>query len=225
MKYCTKCGYKLVDEAKFCNACGAPVEEIKAQPVSATVSENPYASIATDTAPNTYAQPAPVYANEPKTEEQLRAEEQAVLDKFSLGLKHERMAWKFSGIFFLIANIFIAVGALFIGICAIALDDYSGEAAFVYSTMASMCFVMAIIYLPITIINLVMKKKLEGYRAKLYTDCKDGIGHYSVGSIVFAAFFNGVAMVFIIVYFIQAKNNAAVIERIKARQNEYNSQQ
>ena len=91
--------------------------------------------------------------------------------------------------------------------------------------MAIFYFAFALIYLPAIIINLSMKKKLETYRTKLYTDCKDGIGHFSVGSIVFCAFFNGVALVFNIVYFIQAKNNAAVIERIKARQEAYNSQQ
>lgn len=218
MKYCTKCGNSLVEGARFCNSCGAPAEVNTAQAVD---SENPYANAQ----PVFEVQSAPVYTSEPKTDDELRAEEQALLDKFSIGLKHERMAWKFAGIFFLIANIFIAVGALFIGICAIAMDDYSGEVAFVYSTMASMYFIMAIMYLPITIINLVMKKKLEVYREKLYTDCRDGIGHYSVGSIVFAAFFNTIAMVFIIVYFVQAKNNANVIERIKARQDSYNSQQ
>ncbi len=218
MKYCTKCGYQLTSEARFCDACGAPVK--------APASENPYATEnPVCTPPQANIQPANSYTNAPKTDEELRAEEQALLDKFSLGLKHERMAWKFAGIFFLIANIIIFVGALLIGICSIALDDYSGEISFVYSTISSSYFVMAIMYLPITIINLVMKKKLENYRAKLYTDCNDGIGHYRVGSIVFSAIFNTVAMVFVIIYFIQAKNKAAVIERIKARQNSYNSQQ
>lgn len=220
MKYCTKCGYQLPDEARFCNACGASVEILSAD------SQNPYSAGTTaNTPPQVNTQPTSNYTEAPKTDEELRAEEQALLDKFSIGLKHERMAWKFAGIFFLIATIIIFVCALIIGICAIAIDDYSGEASFIYSTMASVYFSMAACYVPITIVNMVMKKKLEGYREKLYTDCKDGIDHFRVGSIVFAAIFNTVAMVFTIVYFIQAKNNAAVIERIKSRQDSYNSQQ
>lgn len=216
MKYCTKCGYELVNEARFCNACGAEVVKTEA------VSENPYAG---NTQPVYQVQPAPVYSEAPKSDDEQRAEEQKLLDKFSIGLKHERMAWKFTGIFYLVYTIFIAFCGLIMGVCGIGIDDYSGEAAFIYTMMANMYFVAALFLLPITIINFSMAKKLAGYRAKLYTDCKDGIGHFSVGSIVFCAFFNGVALVFNIVYFIQAKNNAAVIERIKARQEEYNSRQ
>lgn len=216
MKYCTKCGYELVNEARFCNACGAEVVKTEA------VSENPYAG---NTQPVYQVQPAPVCSEAPKSDDEQRAEEQKLLDKFSIGLKHERMAWKFTGIFYLVYTIFIAFCGLIMGVCGIGIDDYSGEAAFIYTMMANMYFVAALFLLPITIINFSMAKKLAGYRAKLYTDCKDGIGHFSVGSIVFCAFFNGVALVFNIVYFIQAKNNAAVIERIKARQEEYNSRQ
>lgn len=211
MKYCTKCGEPLVEGSKFCNYCGSPVKFIDNN-------GNPYAN----NQPVAEINPIPSCTNQPKTEEELKAEEQALLNKFSIGLKHERMAWKFAGIFFLIATIVMFAGAIFIGIGAIALDDFSGELSYIYSSMAFVYFVMALAYLPITIINMCMKNKLEDYREKLYTDCKDGIGHYSVGSIVFAAFFNTIAMVFIIVYFVQAKNNATVIERIKSKQDSFN---
>lgn len=164
---------------------------------------------------------------EPQTtnnDQELKVQEQALLDKFSIGLKHERMAWKFVGIFYLIATIIIALGALFIGICAIVIDSYDSESAYFFYTIANIYFILAIYYLPPIIINFAMKKKLENYRAKLYTDCRDGIGHFSIGSIVFCAFFNGVALIFNIVYFIKAKNNTAVIERIKSRQASFNSQ-
>ncbi len=221
MKYCTKCGRQLVEEARFCNACGAPVDANVTQPES---SENPYASKATYTAPQYTAQPA-VQVNKPKTDDELRAEEQALLDKFSLGLKHERLAWKISGIFFLIGSIFFIVIGLIFGIAAIGAYDMAADeyALFAY-IFFTYTLVGVFVYLPITITNLCMKKKLESYRDKLYTDCKDGVNHYSVGSIVFAAFFNTIAMVFIIVYFVQAKNNSQVIERIKSRQDSYNSQ-
>lgn len=218
MKYCTKCGYELVDEARFCNACGAVVEEAaKAE----AVSENPYENAQ----PVYEVQPAHVCTNEPKTDEELRAEEQALLDKFSLGLKHERLAWKISGVVWTVMSAFFLGFGLLFGILMTIASVAEGGEFVAFIPMSVSYFFMGLMYLPIAIINLSMKKKLEGYRAKLYTDCKDGIGHFSVGSIVFCAFFNGVALVFNIVYFIQAKNNAAVIERIKARQEAYNSQQ
>ncbi len=161
----------------------------------------------------------------PKTDEELRAEEQALLDKFSLGLKHERLAWKISGVVWTVISVFFLVFGLLFGTLMTVASISEGGEFVVFIPMAITYFIMGILYLPIAIINLSMKNKLENYRAKLYTDCKDGINHFRVGSIVFSALFNNVAMVFTIVYFIQAKNNATVIERIKARQDSYNSQQ
>lgn len=218
MKYCTKCGYQLVDEARFCNACGNAVEVTSSQPVE---SENPYANEKVSASAQYIAQPE---SFEPKTQEDLRAEEQALLDRFSIGLKHERIAWKFVGIFYLIGAIFFIVAGLFFGIATLDVGNAHSEEFGVFFAGFFMYVFLGLMYLPVAIINLVMKNKLEKYRAKLYTDCRDGIGHFSVGSIVFCAFFNGVALVFNIVYFIQAKNNKAVIERIKSKQESYNSQ-
>ncbi|MBR3988150.1 MAG: hypothetical protein IKK10_02480 [Clostridia bacterium] len=195
MKYCFKCGNALIEDAKFCNTCGQ-------------ATENPYTKV-----------------EAPKTENELRAEEQALLDKFSLGLKHERLAWKIYGIVWIIITAYIIALGLIIGIFVGAAATATGGESFVALPFIMMYSLMGFLFLPIGIINLSMKNKVETYRAKLYSDCKDGIGHFSVGSIVFCAFFNEIALIFNIVYFIQAKNNAAVIERIKARQNEYNSQQ
>lgn len=221
MKYCTKCGHNLIDNARFCNACGAPAQVSAAENVNP---ENPYANVAANTAPNAYAQPAPTYTNEPKTEEQLRAEEQAVLDKYSLGLKHERLCWKIFGIVFTILSAFYILFGLFFGAVTATLAIEGGEFAAVAPAMLMYIFA-GLMYLPIAIINFSMKKKLENYREKLYTDCTDGINHYSVGSIVFAAFFNNIALIFIIIYFIQTKSDKSVIDRIKANQDSYNSQQ
>ena len=195
MKYCTKCGKELSENSKFCNACGTAVNNITTAPQA------------------------------PKTDEELRAEEQALLNKFSIALKHERLAWKIYGIVWVIITAYIIAFGLIMGIFTGAAAAATGGEAFVASLFFLIYLFIGLMFLPIAIINLSMKNKLEKYREKLYTDCTDGIGHFSVGSIVFCAFFNGVALVFNIVYFIMAKNNAAVIERIKARQNEYNSQQ
>ncbi len=219
MKYCTKCGYQLPDEARFCNSCGATVEAVSAD------SQNPYANETTVNATSQVnIQAANTSTEAPKTDEELRAEEQALLDKFSIGLKHERLAWKIYGIVWIIITAYLIAFGLIIGIFVGAAASATGGEAFVALPFFMMYSLFGLLFLPIAIINLSMKKKLETYREKLYTDCKDGIGHFSVGSIVFCAFFNGVALVFNIVYFIKAKNNAAVIERIKTRQDSYNSQ-
>ncbi len=223
MKYCTKCGCRLADEAKFCNACGAPIEEVSKTQAE---SENPYANQATTaTTEQVNTEPANSNAEAPKTDEELRAEEQALLNKFSIGLKHERLAWKITGVVWAILSaFFLGFGLIFGTLMIIAsIAESGGFVAFI--PVAVSYFFIGLLYLPIAIINLSMKNKLQTYREKLYTDCTDGIGHFRVGSIVFCAFFNSVALAFNIVYFIKAKSNTAVIERIKARQSEYNSQQ
>ena len=180
MKNCINCNEPVVEGSKFCNSCGAPVDEVK-------------------------------------TEADLIAEEQRVLNKFSTGLKHERLAWKIGGILSLIATIYILIGALLLPICG--MDAYSPETAHEFVELTVICLTCALCVLPVPIVNFTMMKKLGKYRAKLFTACKDGISHCSVGSIVLAALFNEVALVFAIINFVRAKNNAAVIERIKARQN------
>ena len=157
-----------------------------------------------------------------KNDDVLKAEEQAVLNKFSTGLKHERLAWKIGGIVSLISTIYFLIGALLIPICG--LDAYSASTAHEFVAIVACCLICALCVLPVPIVNFVMMKKLGNYRAKLFTDCKDGIGHCgSVGSIVLAALFNEVALIFVIINFVKAKNNAAVIKRIEARQEAYNS--
>lgn len=160
-----------------------------------------------------------------KTEAELIAEEQAVLNRFSLGLKHERMAWKFASIAWIIFSAFLIAFGLVFGLLAGAAAIAQGGELIALLPLAMMYFFMGLMFLPIAIINLSMKNKLANYREKLFTDCNDGIGHFSVGSIVFCAFFNEVALVFNIVYFIFSKRNAAVIKRIKARQAQLNTQQ
>lgn len=196
MRYCTKCGGALVENARFCNSCGAPVSEF---------------SYAGDE------------ASAPKNDEQLKAQEQQLLDSFSLGLKHERLAYKIVGIVFTVMSaIFICISLVFWVVSFALLVE--GDLAFSgMMVLAGTYFICGLMYLPVAIINLCMCKKLESYRNKLYSDCADGIGHYSVGSIVFSAFFNSVALVFIIIYFVKAKNSKHIIERIKARQSAYNS--
>ena len=173
---------------------------------------------------NACGAPADTQPPKPRTDDELRAEEQAVLNKFSLGLKHERLAWKIYGTTWTIfSSIFIGLG-LIMGTILFILAAASGGEGIVALPLFMVYSLYGLMFMPIGIVNLSMMKKVDGYREKLYTDCNDGISHFRVGSIVFCAIFNPVALVFNIVYFIQTKNNAAVIERIKARQEAYRSQ-
>ncbi len=204
MKYCTKCGKELVEGARFCNACGASV----ATPSS---SENPYANHTQSDYASNSSTAQQAYTAE-KSDEQLRAEEQALLDQFNLGLKHERLAWK------IMAIVYAAVMGVYFFIAVI----FACVSLGLLPAVVLFCL-YGVFFLPCAVINFYMCNRLTEYRNKLYTDCTDGIGHYSVGSIVFSAFFNNIALIFIIIYFIKAKCNTNVIERIKARQDKYNS--
>lgn len=209
MRYCTKCGYQLVDTAKFCNYCGAPVITSAEAPAAKTeedFSQNPY----TETA-QSYQQPQYneyQYA-QPKSDEELQAEEQKLLNLIYRGLSHEAMAWRIGAIAFLIYS------ALFIFLGLSGMFDASDSI---------MDLAKGILYIPVSIIGFVMAGKVNKCKSILYTDCKAALKHYTPGSIVMGALFNSIAMIFVIVYFVQTKSNAAVIERIKNKQEEYNSQ-
>ncbi len=239
MKTCTKCGQNIPDNAKFCSFCGEVAQEVK------TTQENT-------------AQESTTYYAAPEAQAPAgnsREEEQKNLDSLSNRLKWERIAWKVSGIIFLVcAIIFLLVG--FIGTIAggavladnasYSYEYYDGEYYYdedygTYSDnvdgedfFAVFGLVYGIVYgilglmllLPIAIVNLVMAKKVGKYRAKLYTDCTDAVKHAtSIGSIVLGAIFNQYALIAIVINFILTKKNKAVFDRIQANQSAYNNAQ
>ena len=89
-----------------------------------------------------------------------------------------------------ISTIYILIGALIVPICA--MDVYSSATAPEFVAVALAYIICALCVLPVPIVSFVMMNKLGKYRAKLYTDCNDGISHCSVGSIVLAALFQPV---------------------------------
>lgn len=233
MKTCTKCGQNIPDNAKFCSYCGAVTEDVKTAQESTTYYEAPVTQ-------------APA---------QSREEEQKCLDGLSSRLKWERTAWKISGVVFLVCTIiFLLIGIIGTAVGGAVIADnasysyeyYDGEYYYdedygYYSdNVDGEDFVGAIglaygivyvimgllMFLPITIVNFVMASKVGKYRAKLYTDCTDGYNHAtSVGSIVIAALFNEIALVFVIINFVLTKNKKAEFDRIKATQAQYNTMQ
>lgn len=79
-------------------------------------------------------------------------------------------------------------------------------------------------FLAVGIVDLVLAGKAKKYRAKVYSDCTDAVNHAgSVGTIVLGAFFSSVALVFIIINFVNTKNDKETFEKIKATQQSYNA--
>lgn len=232
MKTCTKCGQSIPDNAKFCSFCGEIAEDTNTTQGSST-----YYAV-----PVTPAAPAPD-----------REEEQKHLDSLSNRLKWERLAWKVSGIVLLVCTIIflligtigtIAGGAVIADNANYSFEYYDGEYHYddnygSYSdnvdgedVVGVIGLVYGIVYgvlglvmfLPMTIVNLVMAKKVGKYREKIYTDCTDAVNHAtSIGSIVLGALFNEWALIAIIINFILTKKNKAVFDRIKETQRAYNS--
>lgn len=153
-------------------------------------------------------------------------EEKAFLDYTHRFLRYERLAWKISGVVFLILSLaFLGIGILFIMLGMLS-GAYGGVDTFYRATSLSVSVVMGaywmifgILYLPIAVINIKMVKKVEGYMSGLYTDVRAAATrNASVGMIVFSAIFNTIAMVFYIINFSNTKGKRVVIERIICRQ-------
>ena len=193
MKFCTVCGAKLSDDAKFCHNCGGTQQSTNE-----------------------------VYTTEIYNDAEAQ-EDKECLDNFYTFLKWERFGWKLSAILFLIATIIFAM----IGLIALA----GGAVAFSESDFNSMpatfsvgigflyLFLSLILYLPVTIINFSMSKRTKNYMNLVYTDIEAVEERCSnIGIIILGAFFNTLALIFIIINFVRTKTNKRIIERIKNKQ-------
>ena len=178
MKYCLHCGKALTDDARFCVACGAGID------------------------------------NDPL------AEEKEFLQQTQRFLKYERIAAKILGIFFLIFSLlFIGISLLFL-ILSPQMHYENGQIGMAIAF--GMYFVYGLLFLPVAIVNLVMVKKTTKYRADICTDPRPALARCgSVGTIVLAAFFNEVALIFVIINFVRMKSNRALVERIAARYDQH----
>ena len=194
MKYCIKCGNELNDDARFCVSCGTAVVQ------EAAPEEETY--VANDDAV-------------------LIQEEKECLDNFYRFFKYERLAWKIMGIVILIISlIFIGFGFL-----AFLIGAATGEEmgiAFA-AGFGGIYVLYGLIFLPIAIINLKMVGKAEYYMDIIYRDARPAIKRCNaVGMIVLGAFFNTIAMAFIIVNFVLAKTKAPILQRVVERQQAAN---
>lgn len=154
------------------------------------------------------------------------AEEQRFLDDCRRSLNHERRALRIVGIVFTVIAAIICLGliAALIGTLA-SVSDATDEAALVTTVSFIAITIDLFVYVPwllVTgIVNLVSASRTEKAMDAVYTDLSAVVRRNgSVKRIVFGAFFNSIAMIFIIINFSKLKSNRALIERIIARQSQ-----
>lgn len=253
MKYCTKCGHQMQDTDMFCNQCGNPANPYNPQTnetVNTQTTQNPEPQYTQATTPQ-YAQ-APAAA--PLSEQACLDKLATGLKHERLCFKIVGIVSLVLAAIMLVSGIIMTVaGAYTAGEIndynhysdyIYDLDDFFSDFDddfysynYYYNTYAEdeaaalmvvgiLFIVYGVVFLPVAIVNLVIKSKVGKYRDKLYTDCTDGVKHASsVGTIVLGAIFNSIALIFIIINFIFMKRNRETFERIKANQADYNSQQ
>ena len=254
MKYCTKCGHQMQDTDMFCNQCGNPANPYNAQTnetVNTQTTQNTEPQYTQATTPQ-YAQ-APAAA--PLSEQACLDKLATGLKHERLCFKIVGIVSLVLAAIMLVSGIIMTVaGAYTAGEIndynhysdyIYDLDDFFSDFDdddfysynYYYNTYAEdeaaalmvvgiLFIVYGVVFLPVAIVNLVIKSKVGKYRDKLYTDCTDGVKHASsVGTIVLGAIFNSIALIFIIINFVFMKKNRETFERIKANQADYNSQQ
>ncbi len=208
MKYCTRCGKELADDFQFCNGCGAPVTPDTTQPNNNTSSYNSSYN-------NNYTYSEPVTISD----DYLIAQEKECLDTVHRFLRFERVAWKVGAIVFLaLSCLFAFLGTIFL---IVAADSYGYEEEF-YLSMGLTYFFMGVLYVPISIVGFKMIGKVDEYINMLYYNAEPVINRCtSVGMIVLGAFFNTIAMIFIIINFARAKSNMPILQRAIDRQRNF----
>lgn len=191
MKTCWNCHTANVDEAGYCASCGADL--------------------------STGA----------------LAEEKRFLDDCRRSLGHERRALRIVGIVFIVfcAIMMLMLLLMFLNEAATVsfiIDDVGDGAADDIAFAGAAVFMLALIYLFVYfavflasgIVNLVSASRTGKMLDMVYTDLSAvNKRNGSAKRIVFAAFFNTIAMIFIIINFSRLKKNSALVERIIARQN------
>ena len=150
----------------------------------------------------------------PVAKEYTLAEEKESLDNFARFFKYERLAWKIEGIVMLVIScLFAGLGFIFF-MATIAEEFFAG--------VGTIYMLYGLLFLPVAIVNLKMVSRAEHYMNIVYTDAaavEERAGN--VGMIVLAAFFNSIALVFIIINFVRSKTEKDVLKSAQRRQEEF----
>lgn len=203
--FCQKCGSPVEDGVKFCPNCGNPTDD-KA----------------------TYVQSAPTGAQNDPRDPALQDE---CMRSLYNHLRHEKTAWKVCGIVLTVLCallIFIGIVMTVSGIGSAVINepysyDYQYRSADIYAVGAVsggvVLLIYGILFAPVAVIDLIMIGKTQRYIDSLYKDCGEAVTRCgSVGMIVFGAFFNTIALIFIIINFVKVKSHRAVFEEVRRLQ-------
>ncbi|MBE6740230.1 MAG: zinc ribbon domain-containing protein [Ruminococcaceae bacterium] len=150
----------------------------------------------------------------PVAKEYTLAEEKESLDNFARFFKYERLAWKIEGIVILVLSCLFA-GLGFIFFMAATAEEF-------FASVGAIYMLYGLLFLPVAIVNLKMVSRAEHYMNIVYTDAaavEERAGN--VGMIVLAAFFNSIALIFIIINFVRSKTEKDVLKSAKNRQEEF----
>ncbi len=208
--YCEKCGSYIEDDSKFCPVCGEAVSAAAASAAAA----NP------DSPTN------PVLQDE-------------CMKSLYNNFRREKLVWTICGIVLTVCcAIMLFCGAVLAANGAFAAydeysvgdfdvngisrdihDNISGPAAVINLVAGSSLLICGALFLPVAVINLIMIGKTQRYINGLYKDCGEAVKRASsVGMIVFSALFNEIAMIFIIINFVNARRHRAVFEEVRKLQ-------
>ena len=127
---------------------------------------------------------------------------------FRRNLRHERKCWSIAGGVHIGIVILFAVMGLLLLVAGIVGSDPTVLGG------ALELLIYALLLAPVAAVNLIMKRKLDGYIEQVETNpvpAKERAK--SIGMIVLAAFFNEIAMIFIILNFVHVKSNGHLIRQ------------
>ncbi len=140
------------------------------------------------------------------------AEKTECIEDFRKFLKWERFSWLLFGIIFLVYGILV----LTLGMIIVMAGGMTGYSYRLDMGVIGGVYVFAgLLVLSIAIVNLVMAKRAGEYREDLDHAPKYVIDRCgSVGLIVLGAFFNTLALVFIIINFVRTKTCKHIIDKL-----------
>lgn len=128
---------------------------------------------------------------------------------FRRNLRHERKCWSICGGVYLGITITFAVLGLLLLFAGIAGSEAEGLLGGALELL-----LYALLIAPVTVVNLIMKRKLDGYIEQIETDPSPAKERAkSIGMIVLAGIFNEIAMIFIILNFVHVKSNGHLIRQ------------
>ncbi|MBQ8000613.1 MAG: zinc-ribbon domain-containing protein [Ruminococcus sp.] len=198
---------EILNENVYASVVAEPA--LESEPVSvpeAVASQAESQNVYAESVQNSvYAPAVPVSAqNSTDVPTSTKEEQQALLDNIYARLINERLCWKIFGF------VWIGYVAMFTFLAIVGAPE------------ALPLLVYAIVFAPLAIISFKMIGKVDYYMRTLYTDCAPVVERCSsVGMIVFGAIFNTVAMIFIIINFVNVTSNKKILEDIKRNQDAY----